>query len=272
MGQLQEAVVDIGGRAFTIVSDDDYLVHVGKEFEPETARLFNSLAMPSDCSVDVGANIGCTSLLLGGLTRCVHSFEPSPTTFQLLSHNIVLSGLKNITAHNIGIGSVASESTLTFFPKNRSGGFVSNLITAGDGHVTEVISVQKLDDVVSSLNIASVDFLKVDVEGFEPHVLQGAAATLSAHRPVVVLELNHWCLNAFQRISVPDFFDQLRATFPILLAVNGAGYMDLHNESDSYTVMYNHILRMAFPTVVGCFDCTRLGRFRMNYRSLGRRE
>ena len=81
-----------------------------------------------------------------------------------------------------------------------------------------------------------------------------------------MLELNHWCLNAFQRTSIPDFLDLLRSTFPILLAVDGDTYMDLHDEGERYIVMYHHILHMRYPNVVGAFDEDRLDPVRAAYR------
>ena len=85
-------------------------------------------------------------------------------------------------------------------------------------------------------------------------------------KPTVVLELNHWCLNAFQRISVPDFFDQLLETFPIVLAINGQGYLDVRHEGERYSVMYHHICRGKFLNLVGAFDDARLSRFKCLYR------
>jgi hypothetical protein len=122
-----------------------------------------------------------------------------------------------------------------------------------------------LDEVVKSLALSKVDFIKIDVEGFEGHVLRGATETLCSYRPIVVLELNHWCLNAFQRTSIPDYFDLLRSIFPILLAVDGSSYLNLLDESESYIVMYNHILHMRFPNILAAFDENRLTKFRSLY-------
>ena len=68
-----------------------------------------------------------------------------------------------------------------------------------------------------------------------------------------------------QRTSVPDFFDFLRSRFPILLAVDGNSYMDLHDENDSYIVMYHHILHLRFKNLVGAFDAEPLETFRAKY-------
>lgn len=103
------------------------------------------------------------------------------------------------------------------------------------------------------------------MEGFEGHVLRGGAKTLSTYKPLVVLELNHWCLNAFQRTSVPDFFDLLRSIFPILLAVDGSSYMNLHDTNDSYIVMYYHILQMRFLNILAAFDENQISKFKSAY-------
>jgi FkbM family methyltransferase len=265
MKNYRELTVDIGGNKYVIASDDDYLEHIRNGFEPEMVKLFKVLAANSETILDIGANIGCTAILFGELSKNVYAFEPSPTTFAYLEKNISNSGRNNVFPKNLGLGAEPGESTLTFAPSNRSGGFVSNQTQASAGHTVEKIVIRQLDEVVNSLDLQAIDFIKIDVEGFEGHVLRGAKKTLSSNRPVVVLELNHWCLNAFQRTSIPDFFDLLRSIFPILLAVDGSNYMDLHDESESYIVMYHHILHMRFPNIVAGFDETRLNQFRSLY-------
>jgi FkbM family methyltransferase len=266
MRVAREVVVNIGGKNYSITSDDDYLEHIKNGFEPDMVQLFRAVANDSETILDIGANIGCTALLFGELSKNVYAFEPSQTTFSFLEKNILRSGLKNVFLQNIGLGAEPGEYTLTFAPSNRSGGFVSNQTQASAGHAVEKIVIHQLDEVVNSLNLQKIDFIKIDVEGFEGHVLRGAAKTLSSHKPIVVLELNHWCLNAFQRTSIPDFFDLLRSMFPILLAVDGSSYMNLHDESDSYIVMYHHILHMRFPNIVAAFSEDRLHLFKELYQ------
>lgn len=265
MGVERQVMVDIGGKNYQITSDDGYLDGIKSGFEPNMVKLFQAVAKNSRVSLDIGANIGCTALLFAELSKRVYAFEPSPTTFKFLEKNILRSGLANIYLKNIGIGEEAVESTLTFAPSNRSGGFVSDQMQASVGHTVEKISICPLDEVISRLELRDIDFIKIDVEGFEPHVLHGAVKTLSACRPVVVLELNHWCLNAFQRTSIPDFFDLLRSIFPILLAIDGSSYMNLHDTSDSYAVMYHHILHMRFPNIVAAFREDQLTMLRELY-------
>lgn len=265
MGAVREITVDIGGITHRIASDDDYLDHVGGSFEPDTVRLLRSVGTGARTILDIGANIGCTTLLFSAMASSVHAFEPSTSTFGYLRRNVAASGRTNVQLHNLGLGDAPMHSTLTFAASNRSGGFVSQQTQASSGHVVESIEVAVLDTLAESQGIADVDLVKIDVEGFEAHVLRGATRLLEQSRPVVMLELNHWCLNAFQRTSVPDFLDELRRRFPILLAVEGTQYLDLHDPSESYIVMYHHILHMRFVNIVAAFDEGRLAEFRSAY-------
>ena len=99
------------------------------------------------------------------------------------------------------------------------------------------------------------------MEGFGLDVLQGLTTTLERDRPVVILEMNHWCLNAFQRISIPNFLDTLGRVFPLLYAVHGDQYRDLHNLDNRYFVMYRHILFNEFSNLVGAFQADQLNEF-----------
>ena len=270
----------INGKPYSISSDDDYLDHVEGEFEPEMVSLFKSLVQPTDTVLDIGANIGCTSLLFGDLARKVYSFEPSPTTHRWLIENVQRAKLNNVEPLNLGLGKDAGTFELTFAPNNRSGGFVSNLTNASEGHQVEQITIAKGDDFIRERQIAKVDFIKIDVEGFEQSVIEGLAETIAREQPIVALELNHWCLNAFQRTSVPDFFDFLRSVFPYLYAVDmrytrnlrdrlqrellpflydKKDAKNLHDQNAAYHVMYRHILHgSSYPTLVGAFKPKQL--------------
>jgi len=260
--QPMAASVDIAGQKFLVRSDDDYLKAVGRVFEPEMIELFRHFAHGT--VLDIGANIGLTALAFSRMADRVHAFEPSPTTFAFLRQNT--AGSDAIALHNFGLGDHAGQFELTFSPSSRAGGFVSGTTRVSGGHVTEKIDVRRLDDLAADLDLDALAFVKIDVEGFEGGVLQGGRETIERFKPVVALELNHWCLNAFQRTSVPDFFDFLRGMFPILYAIQGSTYLDLHDPEESYIVMHHHILHMKYPTLVGAFTTDQIASFRAGMR------
>lgn len=136
---------------------------------------------------------------------------------------------------------------------------------ASQGHIVEDVKIKTLDSIAKSLHLKRIDYLKIDVEGFEGHVLKGGKQTISLHRPVAVMEMNHWCLNAFQRTSIPDFLDFVLSVFPIAYAVEGKYYLDLNNESERYIVMYNHINHMKYPNIIVGFDDNRFRKFKSIY-------
>jgi FkbM family methyltransferase len=268
---LRTYQIKIGEKEYKIFSpiEDVYLENIGPEFEPVMVKLYKSLLDKDFYCLDVGANVGCTTILFSDLCRHVDSFEPSRTTFKVLEKNILTTGKKNVSLKNIGLGSSNMVSELAFSSNNRSGGFVANLTSPSSGHIIETIEIKKMDDVYSLNKDYHINFIKIDVEGFEKHVIEGGLGIISKDKPVIVLELNHWCLNAFQRITVPDFFDFLRSIFPLLYAVNYDGtFANLHNKSESYRVMYEHIIHFHFSNLIGAFYDSQLRTFLNTFKKI----
>src|SRR5690349_1293716 len=173
-----EITAVIGAKKYRIASDDNYLQQIGRRFEPGMVRLFGSLVRGHFCVLDVGANIGCTSILFGEIAQRVIAFEPSPSTFRFLEQNVEAAGLRNVALCNYALGAKRGESRLTFSVDNRAGAFVSDTLKTSGGHVTETIRVETLDGVLPALGAPRVDFIKIDVEGFEQHVIEGGLATI----------------------------------------------------------------------------------------------
>jgi FkbM family methyltransferase len=250
-----EKKILIDEKQCVVSSDDLYLDHMGSSFEPHMVTLFKNIVLPTDVVVDVGANIGLTTILFSSLARKVISFEASPSTYAILCENINRNAINNAILVNIGLGDKTETTTITFAADNRSGGFVSDMVRPEGGHVTENIELRKLDDICCVFG-EPLNFIKIDVEGFEGNVIKGGHDVINKFRPTVVLELNHWCLNAFRRITVPDFFDFLRSVFPVLYAVDSdnTSIMNLHNHDEAYYVMHEHIVKWRFLNIVAGFD------------------
>ena len=249
--------IEIDGDICHVETDDQYIACMGEDFEPHMVTLFKSLISPDFVIADIGANIGLTSILFSKLCSKVVSFEPSPSTYRILTKNLEINNIKNVLSVNAGLGDKNETSTITFASNMRSGGFISDQVRPIADHTTESITIKRLDDVWSDYD-ERLDFVKIDVEGFEGHVIKGAKEVLKKYKPTVVLELNHWCLNAFRNITVPVYFELLRGYFPFLYAVDGDNktIMDLHDSDQAYHVMYEHILKFRFPNIVAGFDET----------------
>lgn len=258
-----EKKILVDGKEYIVGSDDLYLDQVGDDFEPDMVALFKKLILPMDIVVDVGANIGLTTILFSSLARKVVGFEASPSTYSILCDNVHRNGITNAVLVNVGLGEKTESSTITFSANNRSGGFVSDRVRPIGGHMTENIEIRRLDDIWCIFG-EPINFIKIDVEGFEENVIKGGSGIIEKFRPPIILELNHWCLNAFRRITVPDFFDFLRSVFPVLYAVDSGNVrlMNLHVPDEAYCVMYEHIVSWKFPNILASFDEAIITRLR----------
>lgn len=247
--------IKIGDSVYAVSSDDNYLDAMGNDFEPHMVQLFRALIDPNDVVADIGANIGLTAILFSSLAKQTYAFEPSPSTFRILSENLARNGITNVETINLGLGNKEETLTITFAQNNRSGGYVSDKIRPETGHVTEEIRIDTLDQFFST-RVPAPSFLKIDVEGFEQNVVQGGAAFLQRARPVVVMEMNHFCLDVLQRITIPDFLDFMRSVFPYLYAIDtdNATTVDLHVPDRAYMVMHEHVVKHRFPNLAGGFD------------------
>jgi FkbM family methyltransferase len=247
--------IRIGKKNYNVSSDDQYLSEMSSDFEPYMVQIFNSLIKKNDVIADIGANIGMTALLFSDLAQSVYAFEPSPSTFQILQNNLNLNSISNVQAINIGLGLKSENLTITFAKNNRSGGFVSEKIRPDDGHISENISIETLDNFFSNHHVVP-NFLKIDVEGFEQNVVKGGLNFINKHNPTVVMEMNHFCLDVLQRITIPDFLDYMRSVFPVLYAIDNdnSSIVDLHVPHQAYFVMHEHVVRQRFSNLVGGFS------------------
>lgn len=143
---------------------------------------------PGDCFVDVGANVGHYSLIAA--RKCgarVIAVEPVPETFRRLVNNIEINGLggvgtSRIEARNIGLSD--TEGTLHFTTTFHT----ANRVTPTPTPASVAVGVLPLDELCAG---ESVRLLKVDVEGYEKRVLQGATRRLASDDlDAIIVELN----------------------------------------------------------------------------------
>ncbi|GCE65767.1 FkbM family methyltransferase [cyanobiont of Ornithocercus magnificus] len=246
------------------VRGDSYLGRTGREFEPGLVRLFVAISstLGNGSCLDVGANIGLTTLLLSSLYDHVYSFEASPRTSQILEENLLKNKIRNSSTFQFGLGSENRKLVLTAASDDASGGFLSEDLSVELGkHLKEVVDIRKGDDLIMSPEFKTqspIKFIKIDVEGHELEVIDGLEQALKEFRPVIALEMNHWCLNAFKRISIPEFLERLDEFFSVIFAYDDATTKIINisygESSARYHVMYRHIVHSQFPTLVVAQD------------------
>jgi FkbM family methyltransferase len=167
-----------------------YHIKGSKWYQNEYIKL-SKLISPGSTVVDVGANMGFMALIFSRITGKhgrVISLEPSKTTFNKLRKNLEENRLINVICKNIGCASHSMAAELRKL--SGSSGHSSLAVSAEEAPNTkaEKVIVDTLDSIVAPYG--KVDFLKIDTEGFECEVLEGAQKVLEESRPIVYIELS----------------------------------------------------------------------------------
>lgn len=147
------------------------------EYERAVTRVIRAVVEKDDVCMDIGANFGWyTTLLqkLSGSGGAVHAFEPVPDIFRTLKKNVdLVSDNSNIIINNVALGDKSGTIEMHLFAGLPNGH--SSLSTMGRSDYTKVAGqIIMLDSYLSDHDIKQVDFMKVDVEGAELMLLNGA--------------------------------------------------------------------------------------------------
>lgn len=140
--------------------------------------------------IDVGANIGDTTIIASGYTKNkIYAFEPSPVAYPRLLENITLNNLDDqIIAEKIVLSDKAGIVEFAEMETSET-----SHISVGDRSHQNIIRVKAvtLDDYAKSHQISKIDLIKIDVEGAEMLVLLGASELLNKHKiKHILVELN----------------------------------------------------------------------------------
>lgn len=160
-------------------------------FEPETIDLFLHLLEYSSVVFDVGAYTGIFALIsaISGVDKSVHAFEPVPRIFEYLLKNVEANDLSNVIPVCSAVTDYDGEAQL-YIPRATTLPFsASTLRGFRDAQYTLTVPALKLDSYVAANHIARVDLMKIDTEGTEPKVLEGAKQILERDRPVIICEV-----------------------------------------------------------------------------------
>lgn len=185
---------------FNVFKNDEAFVNSlsrGKSFESNIIEdKLKQYILKSNIILDIGAHIGSHSIVYSKMNpkSVIYSFEPQRQIFNLLQINVMQNDCNNIIIYNNAVGNEIRELTM------------SNIVLDGYNKIVEYgshtplnlggIQVGKNGETVQcitidSLDLSGCDFMKIDVEGFEPYVLLGAKETIIKYCPTIFLEYNH---------------------------------------------------------------------------------
>lgn len=166
----------------------DHLIGLAEVFLLDT--YLASLLQEGDLVVDLGAGIGDFAILASrrvGPEGKVIALEPNAEDYQLLKINVERNGCPNVTALNVGVAGEPGQKEISFWGKKYA------------------FRVDTLENILARLEVRDrIDFIKMDIEGFEAEVIGGSIETIK-DADVISLEL-HWTKDRVDRMLRPHGF------------------------------------------------------------------
>jgi FkbM family methyltransferase len=158
-------------------------------YERELAEVLYDSVKKDTVFYDLGAHWGYFSILAAkfvGPGGTVYTFEPMPDNYKRLVRNIQINEMKNVEALNLAVSN--TNGVLRF--SNCGDTFANTYINDNEDNAIEVKAVS-LDKFVQQERILPPNFIKIDVEGAEADVLEGAEQTIRKYRPTIHLSTHN---------------------------------------------------------------------------------
>jgi FkbM family methyltransferase len=177
--------------------------------------------------IDVGANIGyfsCLMSLLAGPAGRVLAIEPEPGNLKLLERNVEFNRLTNVEIHSCAAGATEGSAMLGLYkPSNRG----RHSMVDQNMKSTIKVPIKKLDDLTRKVGDGATiwSLMKIDVEGYEPFVIEGARETLSRTKTLVIEYSPDFLRKA--GIDPASLFDALSANFSRVFRFENANLVEV---------------------------------------------
>ena len=165
------------------------------EHEPHVFEFILNAIKEGQIIFDVGSWIGPYTLLFSKLVDRdgrVIAFEPSPSTFNILLDNLEKNNISNVTTENICLGNYVGKIGL------RGSGKEASIVRWGETEVPEIVPCITIDKYCKDNDIVP-DVIKIDVEGAEGLVIEGAKNIIKSYSPCILLEFHGNFFNEKER-------------------------------------------------------------------------
>jgi FkbM family methyltransferase len=182
-------------------------------YDPECQALVNQYIQPGTLVLDIGASLGLWTVPLGQQARAVGArvwaFEPHPNNHPWLHRNVTINDLTpTVTIHETALGDQVGTVVMNTGEAGHPGAGGNTAVAVGLQAKGACVPIAMLD---SFSRDARVSVIKIDVEGYELHVLRGARQLMAKDRPVIFGEFNRIWLDE-RGEDLLSFLDEIRAS------------------------------------------------------------
>jgi len=234
--------VDYSNRqAFFTINPECYIcqhyIQQNKIWEPYLHTTFEKYITPESIVVEGGGHVGVHTIKLGMLAKKVYVFEPLPQSNGILRQNVELNGLSNVEVFVEGLSDTISTTRYKWIPGNNPGGsgLDNNPLGTPDWVTVTDKSVPVNLVTIDSLNLEKLDFIKLDIEGYEENAIRGGMETIRRCKPVIVLECYNDNVNKNKPLTKQEVEEKYKALIDI-------GYIVEHLEHADYILRFKRMI------------------------------
>ena len=208
-------------------------------YEEGTLWCFENILKKGNTVLDVGANIGLTTIRaakLIGESGNIYAIEAMPSTFEILKFNIGLNKLPNVICINEAFADYVGKAKI-FHNLDHKRGAASLYSDKKEGGVQ--INATTLDEFVINTGIKTVDFIKIDIEGAEYPMLIGGKNFFKNIKPIICIEFSKEVKSNYNSDLI---FDTLKHTYSyrIFKQIDGKESKSKLKEIQEITELPNH--------------------------------
>jgi FkbM family methyltransferase len=179
------------------ILNDCYISNIIKNnqiWEPHLHKVFEKYVNSSSIVIECGCHIGTHTIKLAKLCKKIYGFEPMPKTNYILNMNISLNKIDNAFISDLGVSCEPGKTNFLWTcPGNPGASGLNNNPMGKPEYANIQENIEVSLTTIDSLNLDKLDFIKIDVEGYESLVIKGGIVTISKFKPIIVVEVwkNH---------------------------------------------------------------------------------
>ena len=209
--QSNNGIIEVNGYKMKVMLNDPFGTSnellLFNTHEPISTQLISKELKNGMTVLDIGGNIGYYVLLehkcIGNNGKII-AIEPSPDNFKILEDNLALQNISNVQAYNIAAGDKDGQLNFLIY-KDAS----NSCMVIPEGQEERwpgdkiKVPVRKMDQFINELKLEQIDFVRMDVEGYELHIIKGMKESLSKFKPKIHIEVHK---NILGKENVKKFF------------------------------------------------------------------
>jgi len=205
-------IISTNGYKIKTISDDKGIseeLRIFKIHEPLTTELIKNIVKEGMTCIDLGSNLGYYTLLeskLVGNSGKVFAFEPSPITYENFKKNLEINHITNVYHYNVALGNINGKIKFLVSKMSNWCRIVDDSKKTLDDNIIEV-PMLTLDDFSTKNKLEKIDFIRMDIEGYESKAYSGMTEIIKKFKPELYMEIHPVFMGVEKTI---EFLQQLK--------------------------------------------------------------